>query len=107
MSSPGAGIPLDGPVAMARLPYLWDYDIDEETFAEILAGRKTLGRLNRDWAAVRLLEHAPYKEIVLRLGYRALVEEWPRWRPRIRSESRRRGFDWLAGWLPERHPELL
>jgi len=92
---------------LAKLPYLWDYDIDETTFEEILAGRKTLGRLDRDWAAVRLLENAPYKEIVHRLGYRSLVEDWPRWRSRIRSEGRKRGFDFLARWLPEHHPELL
>lgn len=92
---------------MARPAYLWDYDIDEADFREILAGRKELGRLNRDWAAVRLLEHAPYPEIVRLLGYRDLVEGWPRWRSRIRSKGRQRGFDFLADWLPERHPELL
>ena len=92
---------------MARQSYLWDYDIDDADFREILAGHKELGRLNRDWAAVRLLEHASYPEIVQLLGYRNLVEGWPRWRSRIRSEGRRRGFDFLAQWLPERHPELL
>jgi hypothetical protein len=92
---------------MARPSYVWDYDIDETDFREILAGRKELGRLNRDWAAVRLLEHAPYPEIIQLLGYRDLVEGWPRWRSRIRSEGRRRGFDFLARWLPERHPEVL
>ncbi|MDA0245295.1 MAG: hypothetical protein OT477_17910 [Chloroflexi bacterium] len=45
--------------ASPRLPYVWDYDIDEATFHAILAGEVTLGRLNRDWAAVRLLEYAP------------------------------------------------
>jgi hypothetical protein len=103
----GGWFALQRSMSLARLPYLWDYDIDETTFEEILAGRKTLGRLDRDWAAVRLLEYAPYKEIVQRLGYRSLVEDWPRWRPRIRSEGRRRGFDFLASWLPEKHPELL
>jgi len=90
-----------------RLPYVWDYDIDAAQFADILAGRMTYGRLNRDWAAVRLLEYAPYPEIVRVLGYRALLEGWPRWRQRIRSQSRKRGFDFLASWLPEHHPELL
>jgi hypothetical protein len=92
---------------MARLPYVWDYDIDESTFREILAGRTQIGRLDRDWAAIRLLEHAPYREIVGLLGFRSLIEGWPVWRPRIRSESRRRGFDFLAEWIPLRHPELL
>jgi len=40
---------------MVRPSYVWDYDIDETDFREILAGRKELGRLNRDWAAVRFL----------------------------------------------------
>ena len=91
----------------SRLHYVWDYDIDSAQFLDILEGRETLGRLDRDWAAVRLLEYAPYAEIVRLLGYRALVEGWPRWRQRVRSQSRRRGFDFLVSWLPRHHPELL
>ena len=91
----------------SRLHYVWDYDIDRAQFLDILEGRETLGRLDRDWAAIRLLEYAPYAEIVRLLGYRALVEGWPRWRQRVRSQSRRRGFDFLVSWLPRHHPELL
>ncbi len=90
-----------------RLPYVWDYNIDEAQFRAILSGEVSLGRLDRDWAAVRLLEYAPYPDIVRLLGYRALVEGWPRWRSRIRSRSRRRGFDFLVSWLPKHHPDLL
>jgi hypothetical protein len=90
-----------------RLPYVWDYDIDEAQFRDILAGRIALGRLDRDWAAVRLLEYAPYPDIVRLLGYRALVDGWPKWRQRIRSTSRKRGLDFLVSWLPQHHPELL
>lgn len=91
----------------ARLPFVWDYDIDEAQFQEMLAGRLVLGRLDRDWAVLRLLEYAPYKEIVRTLGFPALIEGWPRWRDRLRSPGRRRGFDFLVRWLPEHHPELL
>lgn len=90
-----------------RLPYVWDYEIDEQQFYSLLAGELRFGRLDRDWAAVRLLEHAPYREIVRLLGFRALVDGWPRWRDRIRSQRRRRGFDFLVEWLPQAHPELL
>ncbi|RLC69953.1 MAG: hypothetical protein DRI81_19770 [Chloroflexi bacterium] len=89
------------------LPYVWDYDIDEAQFRAIMAGEVTLGRLDRNWAAARLLEYAPYSDIVRWLGYRALVDGWPRWRRRIRSQSRKRGFDFLVPWLPLHHPELL
>lgn len=90
-----------------RLPYVWDYDIDERQFRALLAGELRIGRVDRDWAAVRLLEHAPYREILRMLGFRALLEGWPRWRDRIRSQRRRRGFDFLVAWLPQAHPELL
>jgi hypothetical protein len=86
---------------------VWDYDIDRDQFIEILEGRRVLGRLNQDWAASRLLEYAPYHEIIQLIGFRKLVENWPRWRKRIRSKSRLRGFDFLVNWLPENHPELL
>lgn len=90
-----------------RLPYVWDYDIDEETFRALLAGRQAVGRLDRDWAAVRLLEHASWREIRRLLSFGDLVRGWPRWRHRVRSPSRRRGLDFLAAWLPRHHPELL
>ncbi len=86
--------------------YLWDYDISEQEFRQILAGERVIGRLNQDWAALRLLENAPYEEIVRLLGFARLVQGWPRWRTRIRSKNRKRGFDFLVAWLPEKHPEL-
>jgi hypothetical protein len=90
-----------------RLPYVWDYDLDQSQFLAILEGRETKGRLNQDWAACRLLEYAPYEEIIRLIGFRRLVENWSRWRGRIRSQSRVRGFDFLVQWIPEKHPELI
>lgn len=90
-----------------RLPYVWDYDLDEAEFRRILAGEVTRGRLDRTWAAVRLIEYAPYSEIVRLLGFRELVKGWPQWRARVRSEEIRRGLDFLVEWLPEHHPELV
>ncbi|MCC6498794.1 MAG: hypothetical protein IT313_00860 [Anaerolineales bacterium] len=90
-----------------RPPYVWDYDLDQRQFIDILEGRVTKGRLNQDWAARRLLEYAPYEEIIRLIGFRKLVENWPRWRVKIRSKSRVRGFDFLVKWVPEKHPELL
>ena len=61
-----------------RLWYVWDYDIDEDTFQAMLDGKVTIGRLGRDWAAIRLLNYAPYPEIVRRLGFPAIVRDWAR-----------------------------
>ncbi len=87
-----------------RLPYVWDYDIDEERFRALLEGRETLGRLDRSWAAVRLLEHASYTEIRRLMSFRELIQGWPDWRGRIRSQSRRRALDFLVDWLPLKPP---
>jgi hypothetical protein len=86
-----------------RLPYVWDYDLDEDEFRAILAGRISKGRLNQDWAASRLLEYASYEEILRLLPLKEIVAGWPRWRKRVRSESRKRGFDFLVRWITE-HP---
>ena len=87
--------------------YAWDYDITQEQFDEMPAGRYEIGHLNRDWAAVRVIEWAKYEDMIRLLGFPALVENWPRWRDRIRSKEQRRSLDWLIEWLPKRHPELL
>jgi hypothetical protein len=87
--------------------YLWDYDIDESQFRAVLHGELTIGRLDSDWAATRLLEYATYPEIVRMIGFRRLVDNWPRWRDKIRSKSRKRGFDFLVSWLPQHRPDLI
>ena len=78
--------------------------IDERGFPNELL---EIGRLNCDWAAIRLLEYGAYADIIRLLGFAALVQGWPDWRHRIRFETRRRGFDFLVKWLPRHHPELL
>jgi hypothetical protein len=91
----------------SRLPWVWDYDIDESQFRALLAGERTVGRLDQRWAAVRLLEYGSYRDIVGLLGYRSLVRNWAGWREHVRSTTRRRGLDFLVAWLPEHHPELV
>jgi len=86
--------------------FLWDYDLTEQQFRTILDGQQTIGRLNQDWAACRLLEYASYEDIIRLLGFQRLIANWARWRGRIRSQSRQRGFDFLVDWLPQKHPEL-
>lgn len=90
---------------MAKPAYVWDYDVDEERFKEILSGLITIGHLDRRWATIRLFEHAPYAEIIRLLGYRGIVQLWPEVRNGIRSQSRKRGFDFLVKWLAKHHPE--
>jgi hypothetical protein len=90
-----------------RARYVWDYEMSEQEFDTLLAGRAVVGRLDRAWAAARLIDSAPYDEVVRRIGFRDLVRHWSGWRSRVRSTSARRGLDFLVEWLPKHHPELL
>ncbi|MCC6544822.1 MAG: hypothetical protein IT392_10030 [Nitrospirae bacterium] len=90
-----------------KLSFIWDYDIDEDKLRDILSGKVTTGKLDKRWALLRLFEYAPYKEIVRLLGYREIVEQWPEVRNRIRSQSRKRGFDFLVERLKNKYPEKI
>jgi len=90
-----------------KYKFLWDYKLTNEEFIRILDGRLKKGRLDRDWAAIRLLEYGSYENIVQLLGHKQIVFGWKNWREKIRSGSRRRGFDFLVQWLTEMHPERL
>lgn len=99
---------MKGYIAMPKkLAYLWDYDIDEDGLREILSGKGATGKLDRSWATVRLFEYAPYHEIVRLLGYRGIMERWPELRSRVRSQNRKRGFDFLIEWLKNKYPEKV
>ncbi len=90
-----------------HLSYVWDYDLSEDQFKKILNNDLRLGHLDGDWAALRLLDYASYKDIVEMIGFRRLIDAWPRWKEKVRSQTRKRGLDFLVGWLPKHHPELL
>jgi hypothetical protein len=87
------------------LSFLWDYNLTEAQYKEILSGKLTIGRLDQDWAAIRLLEYGSYDEIKKELGISQLIKGWPKWRSGIKSTRRVRSFDWLVTWVPEHHPE--
>jgi hypothetical protein len=87
--------------------FLWDYNINEENFQKILAGKLTLGRIDKKWAITRLLEYGSYSEIIHLLGFKGFTEEWPEIREYVRSPRRKRGFDFLHKWLVEKHKELI
>jgi hypothetical protein len=44
---------------MSKPSYLWDYDLDETKFRNLLDGKISIGRMDSDWAVIHLLEYAP------------------------------------------------
>ena len=82
-----------------RYAWLWDVEMDAKTFERCLQGEQALGRFDPDWALLRLLEYAPYREIRRLLPVRRFIRRWPDLAPRMRSAARRGGTDFLRTWL--------
>lgn len=88
----------------SRPYFVWDYDITWEQFLAILEGKLTISTLDRTWAAVRLIEYAPYEEMIRLIGYEGLVRDWHKWRKRVRAEEEKVGLDFVIDWLHNFHP---
>ncbi|MEK7472599.1 MAG: hypothetical protein AAB625_01030 [Patescibacteria group bacterium] len=39
---------------------VWDYNLTQDEFEEILVGKKVLGNMNKSWAITRILENLNY-----------------------------------------------
>jgi len=87
-----------------RYPWLWDVDMDNATFEAVLRGETDRAGCDRDWAMLRLIEYAPYREIRRLLPLSAFLTRWPVLMGRVRSVTRREGMDYYAErvkrWTP-------
>ena len=91
-----------------KYPWVWDYGLSQADFDAILAGDLVAwGHLDRDWAAVRLIEYTPYPEMIRRIGFRALEANWERWRGKVRADEQKRGLDFVVFWLRTHRRDLI
>ncbi len=78
-----------------RYPWLWDVEMDADTFRQILNGERNVRGRDWRWALVRLIEYAPYAEIRRLLSAERLLATWPQVAGQIRSSTRREGMEYL------------
>lgn len=81
-----------------RYAWLWDVDLDSESFDALLAGGPGSPPHDRRWALLRLVEYAPYAEIRRLLPLDFFLEAWPTLAPRVRSRTRRQGMEFYYSW---------
>lgn len=86
------------PSTAKRYPWLWDVDMDNATFEAILNEKTVVGALDVDWAMLRLIEYAPFRDIKRLLPFDGLSRKWPSLRPKVRSDSRREGMEYWVAW---------
>ena len=87
-----------------RYPWLWDVELDNETFEGILRGDHSPPPYDANWALVRLIEYAPYEQIRRLLPREAFLDRRPKLAQRVRSRSRREGMDYFYQHLREKTP---
>jgi hypothetical protein len=85
-----------------RYPWLWDVEMDEAAFAALLRDEQARLPYDQRWAVTRLLEYAPYSEIRRLLPEDVLTRVWPKVAPRLRSQTRRAGMEFVCQWLQKR-----
>ena len=81
-----------------RYPWLWDVDMDNATFEAILNEKTVVGALDADWAMLRLIEYAPFRDIKQLLPFDGFIRKWPSLKSKVRSGSRRKGMEYWVAW---------
>ncbi len=79
--------------------WLWDVDMDAARFQRTLAGLEQHKDFDQPWALIRLIDYAPYHDILRLLPRRDFVRLWPQIEGRIRSATRREGMAFVREQL--------
>lgn len=89
-------------VGEERYPWLWDVDMDNAAFVAVLRGDANRAGRDCDWAILRLIEYAPFRDIRRLLPLDLFLTRWPILMNRVRSATRRAGMDYYATWARQR-----
>ena len=82
-----------------KYSWLWDVDMDAARFQRTLSGEEQGPFFDQPWALIRLIEYAPYADILRLLPRQAFLKLWPQIEERIRSTMRREGMAYVHARL--------
>ena len=74
---------------------IWDYDIDENTFWDVLHGKKEYGWLTQEWALIRVIERLQYYDLLEVITLETIVKKWPAIKNEIRFSHIKKGMDYV------------
>ena len=83
-----------------KYPWLWDTDMGNDRFDEYLT-QTDLSSEKAQWAMARLIDYAPYLQLMRRLPQKRFLEIWPQISRLIRPRSIRDGMDFYFSWLKQ------
>lgn len=74
---------------------VWDYNLTQNEFEEILAGKKVLGNMNQSWAITRVLENLNYYDAMRLVSLNTLRTNWKQVQPKLFNSSIKNGYEFL------------
>lgn len=74
---------------------IWDYNISEVEFFEILNDKKQIECFDSKWALKRAIEGLNYYDLMKLVGIKMLVNNWDALRNKIKSASIKKGIDYV------------
>jgi len=79
---------------------VWDYDMTQDEFELILAGKKVLGNMDQKWAIVRVLENLNYYDAMNLVSLNTLRNNWKEVQPKLFNSSIKNGYEFLLQRYP-------
>jgi len=79
---------------------VWDYDMTQNEFESILAGQKSIGSMDQNWAIVRILENLNYYDAMNLVSIDVLRSNWDKIQSKMFKSSIKNGYEFLL----QRHP---
>lgn len=74
---------------------VWDYNLGQSEFEEILEGKKVNGAFDQVWAIKRVLENLNFYEAKSIVTKKMFIDNWNEVKPKMFNRSIIKGYDFL------------
>lgn len=74
---------------------VWDYNLTESQFEDILQGKNTLGKFDQPWAIARVLENLHYYDAIFLVPFASLAKNWDNVKSKIFIKGIRDGYEFV------------
>ena len=79
---------------------VWDYNLAQDEFEEILSGKKKNGNLDQDWAISRILSNLNYYDAMHLIPYSVLKKRWSHIKGKLFNKTIQDGYEFLLHRYP-------
>lgn len=74
---------------------VWDYNMSQSQFEDILQGKNTMGSLDQSWAIARVLENLHYYDALSLVPFASLTKNWDNVKSKIFVKGIRDGYEFV------------